>query len=311
MDPVAAEEALLGGRGAVWLARDVVRVAGADAVSFLQGQLSQDVDALAEGGSALSLVLQPTGKVDALVRVTRTGPDELLLDTDGGFGEALVARLQKYKLRTKADFEPLPDWRCLRVLGDVSGSLGLIGPSGPNARQLPTCWPTLAGVDRLGPDPVVPDGFVLCPAGAYEVVRILAGVPAMGAELDERTIPAETEIVDLTVSFTKGCYTGQELVARIDSRGGHVPRHLRRLLAEPGPLPPPGATVEVGGRSVGAVTSSAMSATRGAAVALGYVHRAAAGDPAAGDATAEVAAVLRWDGGEVAATVALLVAPRP
>ena len=82
----------------------------------------------------------------------------------------------------------------------------------------------------LGPQPSPPTGVPLVSLEAYQAVRIEAGVPAMGAELTDRTIPAETGIIDRTVSFTKGCYTGQELVARIDSRGGHVPRHLRGLV---------------------------------------------------------------------------------
>jgi folate-binding protein YgfZ len=284
-----AEEALLAGRAAVWLAVDVVRVAGPDATSFLQGQLSQDVGPLAEGGSAVSLVLQPTGKVDALARVSRTGPDEFLLDTEGGFGDALVARLRKFKLRVKAEVDPVPGWRCLRMLGARPAS-----EPGAAGLEVATGWPTLPGVDRLGPDPAIPDGVELGEAGAYEPLRILAGVPRLGAELTERTIPAEAGIIDLTVSFTKGCYTGQELVARIDSRGGHVPRHLCRLLAEPGPVPPAGAVIEVDGRAAGEVTSAAYSASRGTPVALGYVRRDV---PVPGPAT------LRWAGGELSATV--------
>ncbi len=290
-----AEEALLAGRGAVWIPRDVVRVAGPDARTFLQGQLSQDVAALADGTSALTLVLQPTGKVDVLARVTHTGPDSFLLDTQGGFGEALVARLRRFKLRVKADVEQLAGWRCLRVLGSVDRLDEQAGTV-----DVPTGWPALDGVDRLGPEPAIPDGFVLCPLEALEPVRILAGVPRMGVEITERTIPAEAGIVDLTVSFTKGCFTGQELVARIDSRGGHVPRHLRRLIGtspseEPVAVPPPGSVVEVGGHAAGEVTSTAWSATRHAPVALGYLQR---------DAAEPGAAVVRWDGGEVAMTVA-------
>jgi folate-binding protein YgfZ len=288
-DQAAEEQALLAGRGAVWLRRDVVRVAGPDAVSFLQGQLSQDVAALAEGSSALSFVLQPTGKVDALVRASRLGTDEMLLDTDGGFGDAVVARLRRFKLRVKADIDPIPGWRCLRIPSAAS-----TGPtrsaSGAAGLDLPTGWPTLPGEDRLGPDPEVPSGIQLCALEAYEPVRILAGVLHLGAELTERTIPAEAGIVDLTVSFTKGCFTGQELVARIDSRGGHVPRHLCRLIAEPGPVPPPGAVIEVDGRPAGEVTSAAYSASRERPVALGYVHRGAA---EAGSA------ILRWDGAQL------------
>ena len=90
----------------------------------------------------------------------------------------------------------------------------------------------------------------------------------MGAELTEDTIPAEAGqwVVDASVSFTKGCFTGQELVARIDSRGGNVPRHLRILDAE-GPAPAPGTELELDGAVVGRVTSSAGS------IALAYVKR--------------------------------------
>jgi len=97
----------------------------------------------------------------------------------------------------------------------------------------------------------------------------------MGRELDERTIPAEAGIVDVTVSFTKGCYTGQELVARIDSRGGNVSRRLRGLVfAADDPVPPPGAAVWHADKQVGALTSVSRSPGSGAPVALAYVGRA-------------------------------------
>jgi folate-binding protein YgfZ len=231
--------------------RDVLHVSGPDAESFLQGQLSQDISALAPTESAWSFVLQPQGKVDALVRVTRTKGDGFLLDVDAGYGEAVAARLNRFKLRVKADIEPV-------------------------------AWDEVA--DRVGPPFVVPVG------GDEERTRIEAGWPRMGAELTEKTIPAETGIVDRTVSFTKGCFTGQELVARIDSRGGNVPRHLRgiRLAAAGAPV---GAELVVGGKAAGTITSVAGD------VALAYVPR---------DVEPPVDAVVRWDGGEAAARVEVL-----
>ena len=98
-------------------------------------------------------------------------------------------------------------------------------------------------------------------------------------------------MVERAVSFTKGCFVGQELVARIDSRGGNVPRHLRGLVVEGDQVPPAGATVVVGDREVGRVTSAARSPARGP-VALAYLGRAV-------DVPAAV--VVRWDGGEAAA----------
>ena len=113
---------------------------------------------------------------------------------------------------------------------------------------------------------------------AWEAHRIAAGVPVMGAELTDKTIPAETGLVAITASFTKGCYTGQELVARIDSRGGNVPRHLRRLRSASA-LAPGDDLTNADGKVVGAVTSAAVHPELGV-VALGYLARSvAAGDP--------------------------------
>jgi tRNA-modifying protein YgfZ len=256
--------------GAVRVERDAVRVAGPDAVSFLHGQCSQDIAGLAVGASAWSLVLQPQGKVDALVRVTRTGPDTVVVDTDGGWGEALVARLNRFKLRVKADIEPLP-WACVALRGPGAIAAGSSVAAGADLLVVDASWPGLPGVDLLGVAPLIPPGVAEVSLAAYDLTRIEAGVPVMGAELDDRTIPAETGIVERTVSFTKGCYTGQELVARIDSRGGHVPRHLRGLLLPDGVVPP-GTELRLGPARVGTVTSSAAR-PGGGAVGLAYVSR--------------------------------------
>jgi folate-binding protein YgfZ len=277
------------------LDRDVCLVAGPDAIGYLQGQVSQDVEALAVGTSAWSLVLQPQGRIDAWARISRVADDAAVLDVDAGFGPALVARLARFKLRVKADIEPLP-WRCVAVRGPAAGEVMSAPPpaplpsapppapltSAPPPAPLPAgegivaaaAWPLVGGWDRLGPDPTPPAGVTAADAAAFEVRRIEAGLPRMGAELTERTIPAEAGIVEVSVSFTKGCYTGQELVARIDSRGGHVPRHLRGVRLEAGaPVPAPGDELEVAGKPVGAITSAARHPA-GHVVALAYVARA-------------------------------------
>lgn len=277
--------------------RDFVRVAGPDAVTFLQGQLSQQVD-VPVGTSAWSLLLHPQGKVVALLRFTRAGDQEYVLDTDGGWGPAVVERLNRFKLRVKADIEALDGWRCIAVRGPDSH---LVAPGG-----LPADWPGLPGADLAGPAAEVepPPGLAEGSAEDIEAARIEAGVPVMGRELDESVIPAEAGVVDRTVSFTKGCYTGQELVARIDSRGGNVPRRLRGVVVggDPAADPPPvGATVHAGDKEVGALTSVARSPRLGAPVALAYVRRAV-------EPPADVE--LRWDGGTAPArVVALPVVP--
>ena len=254
--------------------RDVVRVAGPEAVAYLQGQVSQDVEGLAAGSSARSFVLQPTGKVDAWVRVTRTGDDELVLDVDGGHGEQLVARLRRFLLRTKADIDPL-DWRVVALRGPGAEEIEVPTATGGEVLVLPAGWPRVEGVDLLGPGVEPPAGVPQADPDAYASLRIRSGVPRMGAELTERTIPTETGqwVVDGSVSFTKGCFTGQELVARIDSRGGHVPRHLRGLVVGGDEVPPVGASVVADGAEVGSVTSAASPPGGGQPVGLAYIGR--------------------------------------
>jgi folate-binding protein YgfZ len=277
--------ALRNDAGAVWLPRDFLHVVGPDTITFLQGQLSQDVEPLGVGASALSFVLQPQGKVDALLRVTRTGDDRVVIDTDAGWGERVIERLNRFKLRIKCEVAPLP-WRCLAVRG-------------PRAHELAegfanADWPGLPGTDFCGEDLAVPADLRVCDLEAYEAVRIEAGIPVMGREIDDKTIPAETGVVDRAVSFTKGCFTGQELVARIDSRGGNVPRRLRGVVVGTNVIPPADASVESEGKVVGVLTSVAESLERRAPVALAYVGRAV--EPPA-DVT------LTWDGGSAPARV--------
>ena len=253
------------------ITRDVVRVVGPEAVDFLQGQLSQDVGALAIGAGAASLLLQPTGKVVAWLRVTRIGDDEVLLDVEAGFGEAVLERLNRFKLRTKAELS-LEQWAGVALRGGVTA--GDDPPLGVVA--LAAGWPGVEGRDLLSNGEVAYAPNAPDDASALEALRIECGVPAMGAELTEATIPAEAGqwLIDASVSFTKGCYTGQELVARIDSRGGNVPRPVRGLVVEGEPVPV-GTGVSLDGKDVGVVTSSARS-TRLGAVALAPLSRSVA-----------------------------------
>lgn len=257
------------------LARDVVAVGGPESGSYLQGQLSQDVLGIPDGGSAWSWLLAPSGKVDALVRVTRLSGEEWLLDTDAGWGEAVLTRLNRFKLRTKVELSPSP----LQVVGlrsprwePPAGAVAVLSPP----------WPGVEGADVVCPRQVAA-GLAPSPAALYEPDRVAAGIPRMGAELDERTIPGETGLVAITASFTKGCYTGQELVARVDSRGGNVPRRLRILrfagiagiagsAGEAGTVAAGDDLVGPDGRAAGTVTSVAESARHGR-VGLGYVKR--------------------------------------
>ena len=237
--------------------RDVVRISGPDATSYLQGQLSQDLDALAVGTSTWTFVLQPKGKVDGWARLTKNSADVFCLDTDPGAGEALQARLARFLLRTKADIEAFSE-PCVLVRGaDAPRDVDI--PDG--VLRLPVSGPGVLGYDLLGTSEV-PPGVPEADVSRYEAYRVAHGVPVVGRELDARTIPAEIGhwIIDQSVSFTKGCYVGQELVARVNSRGGNVPRRLRAIvLAAP---VEDGAEIEAEGPA-GPVTTAAESETHG------------------------------------------------
>jgi tRNA-modifying protein YgfZ len=210
--------------------RDVIDVQGDEALTYLQGQLSQDVGSLVADQPVWSLLLEPTGKLGSWIRVTRLGePGHLEIDVDPGSGPAVLERLNRFKLRSQVTFE-------LRA-----------GPAG--------------GFPRVDDE--------------AEAIRVEAGVPRMGAEITGDVIPAELGqwLIDASVDFNKGCYTGQELVARIDSRGGNVPRHLRGLVFEGAETPPVGAEVVVGDEVVGALTSVARSPELGVPIALAFVRR--------------------------------------
>lgn len=283
-------EELKHGAAAVRLPRDVIAVEGPDAQSYLQGQVSQDIDSLAIDESAYSLILQPQGKVDAWFRISRLGDAHFVLDVDAGAGDALIARINRFMLRVDFTIEVL-DWDCVAVRG----------PQAPHdldaAIVTPVDWAPMHGVDLLGPSVALPSGVAEASLAAYEVLRIEAGIPIMDREFTEDTIPAESGIVERSASFTKGCYTGQELVARIESRGNNTPRNLRGLVCNGDVSPPIGAALFAAGnreKSVGTVTSVAISPERQAAIALAYVGR--------GIEVSSLVDVV-WDGGETVATV--------
>ena len=250
--------------GACPTERGVLAVSGPDAEDFLQGQLSQDIAVLVPGQSAWSLILQPQGRIDAFVRVTRQAADRFVLDTDGPL-EPVVARLQRFMLRTDVTLEPL-NWRCIAVRGPSAAEAAV---SGEIIGPVPT-----GGIDVLGPAPTVSEDVPVVAPELLEVHRIRCGFPRMGVDIDERTIPAEAEVVPFTVSFTKGCFTGQELVARMDSRGSTAPRYLRLLTFEGRVGLASGEQISsADGADIGIATSAAWDAIASATVALGYIKR--------------------------------------
>jgi folate-binding protein YgfZ len=237
------------------VARDALEVRGPDALAYLQGQVSQDLLPMAVGDSRWTFLLEPAGKVEVLARVWRTGDDAFVFDTDAGFGDALAARLARFKIRVKADLERLT-WSAVAVRG--------VGGERPDGAVV-GWWDR--DYDVLGPGPTPPLDVEERARADYELARIERGWPAMGQEIvPGATIPGETGITSVAVDFRKGCYPGQELVERMDSRGASAPRRLRVLDVAAGSRP--GDPILVAGAEVGRLTS--VQGT----LALGYVKRA-------------------------------------
>ena len=282
--------------------RGLIAIAGTDAVSFLHGILTNDIQRLEPGEACYAAYLTPQGRMLADMDVLQRGAD-LLLDVEPGLREDLAGRLDQ-SLFTE-------DVRIADRSGDL-GSLALYGPRaaallesvfGPGAEPGGFAAPAIGGhvtvsfdgaeVLVLGTDRGGVDGFHLFTAAALEPMaamlaergaarlgpdaaeslRIEGGIPRYGTDMTGDTIPLEAGIERRAISMTKGCYVGQEVIVRILHRGqGRVARRLVGLRAPDGAAPVPGARLEHEGRDAGWVTSSIVSPRLGA-IALGYVHR--------------------------------------
>jgi folate-binding protein YgfZ len=245
----------------------LVAVHGPDATSFLQSLVSQDLDPVGDGETVPSLLLHPQGKLDVSFRATRRS-DEWWLDTDPEFAPRLAAALMRFRIRVKVEID---DRTAEFALASVVGASDVALPDG--AVAIPTVWGERVGVDVLGPAAAVAvDGYRHGDAAELEVLRIDAGIPRLGVDIDDTTIPQEAFLERDAVSFTKGCFVGQELVCRIDSRG-HVNRFLRRLDIDGSVAPVPGADVASGDKVVGLVTSAAVVPDEDRVVALAMLRR--------------------------------------
>lgn len=230
-------------------ARDFVGVRGPDAASYLQAMVSNDVEALGIGDACEALLLTAKARVIAPLVVLRRGVDDFLLLTDEGLGERVRSTLLRSRFAAKCDLESEAHSSAI-VLGGVDG--------------IPT------------PDYGVPAAEVLdealeatVEADELELLRIRAGTPRFGREIDDRVLPAEAGLDVRAVDFEKGCYPGQEPIARQHYRG-RVNRTLRVLEIDGSELPEYDAELAYDGKVVGRVTSSARDGS--AVVALGYVR---------------------------------------
>jgi folate-binding protein YgfZ len=236
--------------------RAFVGVSGPEAASYLERMLSNEVTTLDPGVSCDALLLTAKGRVIAPMIVFRRSADDFLLLTEPDLGGRLRDELLRSRFATKATIE-LEEHESLLVVG------GEAPPGGIANRDYGL--PAYEVVDEELPDWAEVDEDEL------ERLRIRARTPRFGREVDDRVLPAEAGLDERAVSFTKGCYPGQEPVARIHYRG-HANRTLRLLAVEGGELPGDDDELTHAGKPVGRVTSAVRDPEAGV-VALGYVRR--------------------------------------
>jgi folate-binding protein YgfZ len=245
--------------GLAVLDRVVVQVSGRDAVAFLDSQLSQSLGAVASGSGMPSFLLDPDGKVVDLIGV-HVSDGEVFLDVAREARDRVEQRLRRFLFRVDVHLshtELSVCWDSMGSLTDASISSRPYGRRG-----------TLSIVHS------VPNDAALLGDDALELERIDQEIPFYGSEITDGMIPAElgAGIVAAAASFTKGCYTGQELVARLDARGSNVPFHLVKFSSASALKA--GETLAVPGADPKATVTSAAHAKRnGGYLGLGFIHR--------------------------------------
>ena len=256
--------------------RGVLVVTGPDRLTWLQGLLTNDVLALPIGGICDAAYLTPQGRMITDLRVVNEA-ERTLLDVPAVLAASLRERLDALLFSEDAQ------------ITDASDSIALVDVHGPGAA------PIVAGESVIRDDVFELPGFSaflpvgataafvarLCEKGAVEttletldVVRVEAGRPAFLIDMDEHTIPLEAGLERRAISFTKGCYVGQEIIVRVTQRGGgRVAKKLVGLRVSSGEVPKAGSMVKAGDRAVGRITSAVRSPTLGGNLALAQLHR--------------------------------------
>jgi len=235
--------------------RGVLTITGADRAAWLQGLVTNDVASLAPGETRYAAYLTPQGRMITDLNVTSRA-DRLLLDVPAPLAASLRERLDGLIFAEDA-----------QVL-DSSATLEVWSSIGPNDGAI-----TDVIVEAGQPHGV---SYPEINLDTFEVVRIERGLPRFLADMDTETIPLEAGIEDRAISFTKGCYVGQEVIVRVTHRGGgRVAKKLVRWKADPSAavVPLSGARIFSEARDIGRLTSAAFSPGREAVVGLGYVHR--------------------------------------
>ena len=246
------------------------RLSGPDRVRYLNGQVTQDVAEIRENETRLAAVCTAKGRMEGAVWIAAHG-DTFYLDADPALRESLGPRLEKYLIADDAVFEPISEeWTLSHVFGAEApappegGFVVRHARFGPAGHDVWTAGPGVAVAGESVPDVVV------------ETIRLEYAIPRWGAELTPQTLPPEAgpAMVE-AISYTKGCYVGQETIARLKSIG-HVNRTLVLLRAPGSEIVPVATKLRAGEKEVGMVTSSGFSPRLGAGIALAYLPPALA-----------------------------------
>lgn len=283
--------------------RTRIAVSGPDRAKILHNLSTNEIKRLAPGRGTETFLTSPQGRTLGFLLV-HAEPDRLLIRSDPGASESVLSHLAKYGLFEEAT--PLDvssetaEWHLVGPkLLDVAGSLGLpvpatdlgietatiAGHAVTIVREEPAGRPGLTILTAKGEAQAVGSaleaavagcGGAVIPVETFDALRIEAGTPVFGKDVTPANLPQEVDRDARAISFVKGCYLGQETVARLDAMG-HVNKILLGAVADSDRVPPAGATLQADGKDVGVVTSSAYSPGWSRGVVLGYAKVAQAG----------------------------------
>jgi folate-binding protein YgfZ len=298
-DPRTEFAALRSGCGVYDLAwKRYFTISGRDRVRWLNGMVSNNIRDLQPGHGVCAFVLNPQGHILGGLYIYNRGED-FVLQTDAAEADKLYSHLKRFIIMDQVEFRPAEDWAAIGLQGlKAEETLCAAGVELPALQPLrladvksgATKATLVRGDHLLSPnyelwltgdqapalwDALVKAGATPTGAQALELARIAAGIPRYGQDIRERDLPQETGQMR-ALSFTKGCYIGQEIVERIRARGS-LHRSFAAFRIMEGPLPAPGSKVQAGGKDVGEITSAAMLPTREGEIgaALGYVRKEA------------------------------------
>jgi folate-binding protein YgfZ len=267
-------EALAAGAGFVELGqRTQIEALGCDRATFLNNLCTNDIRKLAPGQACEAFFTNVQGKVLAHVHVWAR-PESLVIETVAGLGEKLLAHLDRYLIREQVELlDRSQQWTVFLLGGaQAAGALHYVGPQVEITR--PALYLLSCPLDQADNvrKALHAAGATPCESAALEMARIEAGFPWYGQDISEENLAPEVGRDKQAISYVKGCYLGQETIARIDALG-HVNRLLTGVAFQGGDVPPRGAELFSGDKAVGQVTSAAFSPKLQAPLALAYVRR--------------------------------------